>query len=119
MTSRYVNFSGAGSVAFFNGTVGLLASNRGIHLQVGGGTLFGPAQQNGRLVSPLTNLKVLTTPGGSLRVRASRSGINPGWATGIDAGVYALSVDPNGQASHEFGPMIGIPSFNSEHNLYI
>lgn len=97
--SPYLNISGSASLTLFSGTVGLLASVRGIYIQVGGGTMFGRGA-----------LRIPRTPGGSLSVRASRSGISPGWATGLDAGIYAVSSDTNGNISHEFGPAIGAPS---------
>jgi RHS repeat-associated protein len=108
-TSPYINFAFSGGLAFFSGNAALLASNRGIYLQFGGSTAFGPGVSNGRFVSPL---KTMSNPGGSFSVRASRSGITPGVANGVDAGIYALSVAPNRNASHEFGPMIGVPTFS-------
>jgi hypothetical protein len=118
VTSPYVNFSFAVNSLLMGGNISLLVSNRGIYVQLGGGTAFGPqVAPNGSLRSPI--FRGARRPSASFSVRASRSGISDGFGTTLDAGIYARNYDAHGNASKRIWSNDRCAFFQPERDLYV
>ncbi len=97
VTSPYVNLGLSGGVLLFGGSFSFLISNRGIYAQLGGGAM---TPQNMRI----------TKVGGTPFLRASSSGITPGWGKTLDLTYYARNYDSNGNLISQEGGFVGLPS---------
>lgn len=107
--SNYVNYTFSYGAFLMGGSVSLIAGGRGIFLQFGGGTVFGPqVAPNGILKSPIW--RGARRPGPSFSVRVSDGGVSDGVGYQMDMGMYSRNYDLQGNVTNEYG--FGVPGLS-------